>query len=289
MIQFSKEGAKMLQELIKAFTGPLTTTGYSLPASNGIQGVPAGQTFKNFFSTFAASFNRNPSAMFPQPNGSSAGNPTPAADYYKNIQAQFVGQAPGQFLSQSTARTRSHSSRGRAFSPGGLVPGAVIINAAADQYSGGQLQPPLPFQQASSPIQALVGIGGGASGLQGFAGQNGGSAPGGFPNSLPQFSQGTFPQGPVNQGGGIGGIMSSFIMPVISFLGTLVSLFKMKKFLGIAKPVKVNTDNLAYNQFQGYLNDKADEEGSFDDYDHYLRKESAVVDDGSGIDNLQQL
>lgn len=282
----------MLKEILSALTGSMSTTGFSLPASNGFQGIPASQTFKNFFSNFTSSFTNGPGTAFPQGASSYTGAPTPAIDYYKNIQSQFMGQAPGQFISHNAGNIRNQRAKGRAFSPGALVPGAVIINSAANDFPyGGQMQPPLPQGQGSLPMQALLGIGAGASGLQGFAGQNSIPTPGNFPNGAPQFQpQGMYQQtGFLPQGGGIGGIISTLIFPIINLFGVLKSLFQMKNFLGVAKPLKVDTNNLSYKQYQDYLNYvQTNEEGSFDDYDHYIRKETNLVSGEPQVAGLQE-
>lgn len=277
----------MLKEILNAFAGSIATTSYSIPSSHGIQNVSGKQTFKNFFSTFTNSLGASTNPMFPPVSGGAAVADTPAANAYRNVQAQFTGQVPGQFISHNAGNVRNK--KGRALPPGLLVPGAVIINTGTNQFIPQQQQ----FQGSPSPIQALVNVGA-PQGLQGSAIQNGSTQQGGFPLFAPngngpvqpQFQQ-SYAQGGIG-GTAIGSLLSTVIMPIISLFGVIKSLFQVRRFLGSASPARVNPENLSYNQYQGYLDDvEASEEGSFDDYSHYLQREESILNDGSDVSKLE--
>lgn len=299
----------MLPEILKAISGVISTSSFSNPAGHGINGVPAQATFKNMFNSLMSSLNGMPqSAVTAMPSGF-GGMPNQAIGTYKNAMGQPIGQipmqlpgmqgqfpngipaqSPLQFFANNFSHVANNKKQGRALPPGPMNSGSVVVNSGNNQFMA---QMPTQLGAPSSALQALIGVGGGGSApLQGFAGQAGqaGSPQGSFGNGSASPFPGQFlpGQGPA-QATKLGGILSVFVMPLIGLFGAVKTLFQLRRTVGSMQPLRVHKDNLQYEQYNGYLDEVAQEEGSFDDYNHYIRKESDLVDDGPNYAQLQSI
>ena len=261
MAALNNQNIGALQKIIGLISGPLASTAYSLPNSAGIYGVPGGLTFQNFLSNLSSSMNARPESLFPSigPQGING----QAAYAYKNPQRQSLGGLlpQAQFFANSFNNPVSKNKKAKIIPPGLLTQGSAVI--------GSEIQ-----QAPISPLQALVG--------QGSPPQYGqaGFSQGGAPQPLQSYSQ--FPQGGFfgQNSRGIGGLLSTFIFPVISLFGALRSLFGLRGFMSQLRPAKVNSNNLQYEQYHEYLNDlETNQEGSFDDYDEYSHHGNLVEND----------
>ena len=244
-----------MNELLNSLTGSLQTTSYSYPASNGINTVSPKATFKNFFSNLVSSF----SGGSISPNGM----PNP---YQGGFPQAGIGTAPA-FNSEILNPHR----KTKALSPGSFLNSATLN------------------QQANSRNQAI-----GFPPLQGFAGQSGFANPGftnpGFPTQG-GFPQGTLPSqvsplGGFPQTNARGGILPMLIMPIVGLFTLIGSIFKIKKMAQGFKPVEVNK-NIAYDQYNNYLDEVYKNQGSFDPMPEF-DLESVNPVDNVNFQNLQQ-
>lgn len=243
----------MLKELLSAITNSASTTAYVLPSSNGISGVPASATFKNFFNSLLSSFSGgSPVGGFGrQAQGYNSGIPMQSIQAYRNLQSGFPPQ---------------HHGRAQA-----LAPGAVVINS----LTSGGLQPPMPIvnQGFYPPIQALAGGSGiGMNPLQGFAGGGpipggvqGGQVPGGF--NTPFGQPGSIPMMPYGYGqqGGFGKLQL-LLLPIIGIFTLIKSLFNVRGFMNSMRPIQIDKNNLSLLHTQNSYDEYEREDGSFDEY-----------------------
>lgn len=134
----------------------------------------------------------------------------------------------------------------KALSPGSFINSATLNQQASNQITRNQaaVLPP----------------------LQGFAGQAGFinpafPAPGGSPQG-PLQSQ-FAPLGGFPQTNAPGGILPMLIMPIVGLFTLIGSLFKIKGLINGFKPVEINK-NVAYDQYNKYLDELYASQGSFD-------------------------
>ena len=262
MVALNSQNIGALQKVISLISGPLASTAYSLPSNAGAYGVPGGLTFQNFLGNLSSSMNTRPESLFP-PIGPQGTNGQ-AAYAYKNSQGQssLGGLLPqAQFFANSFNNPVSKNKKAKIIPPGLLTQGSAVI--------GSEIQ-----QAPISPLQALIGQG--SPPQYGQAGFSQGGAPQPL-QSYSQFSQaGFFGQ----KSGGIGGLLSTFLLPVIGLFGALKSLFGLRGFIGQLRPAKVDSNNLQYAQYHEYLSDiETNQEGSFDDYDEYSHHGNLVEND----------
>ena len=269
-----------LQKLTQAISGPLSTTAFALPSSYGINGVPAGLTFQNMLGSLSSSLSAKPEFLFPGNPNTQAFAPNQTFGGYRNIQSQSFGGIPfPQGLIPGSMPSRK--SKAKAFPPGPLMPGSELI--------GSDFSPVQSFQQGQiSPLQVLLGSqlqGQGLIGSPQFgqAGSSQGSFAGASP-SYAQFPQATYPQ---TQSSGIGGLLGTLIFPVLTLFGAVKSLFSLRGILGGLQPAKVNPNNFQYAQYNAYTDNlQENEEGSFDDYEHYTRREGDLVEDSLALSKI---
>ena len=219
----------MLQNFLNTLSGAATSAGYSNPAANGIQGVPLSATFGKVFNGLLSSFTGGSGIGGIQQQGFGGINPG-AIQAYNNAQAQPTTTFKNQALS----------------------PGAVLVNSPNVAVN----------KQGASSGAAALGLLGGLSPLQGFAGQsniNGQTNPlqGNFGN--PQFpAQGPFqffqPQQPQQQG--IFGGLQTLLGPIVGLFTFVKSFFEMRKIRSSLNPIQVNKSNIGYNKYQDYISEE---------------------------------
>ncbi|GEM_PF-5394023 len=254
----------MFNQLLNALTGNATSATYTLPAGNGISGIPIGSTFRNFFQSVINSISPLPTpgalgASFG--NGGIGGNGinqnggagiggigsigmpglSPGAlQTYRNTQNQFMGY-PQQFYGQNINK----HPKAQAFAPG-----AVLTNGFP-----GAIAPQFNQTIAANPLQGFAGQGGSINGFP----QGGSFAPipYGIPGQLPSgtgFTQSGF------------GKLQLFLGPLIGIFTIFKSMFDLRRTVSTFQPVKVNKEDFnLYGVQRDYL--KAEkQEGSFEEY-----------------------
>ena len=256
----------MFNQLLNAITGSATSSTYSLPAGNGIKGIPLASTFKNFFNSVINSITPmpTPGALGANFGGGGIGgsmNPmgglgigsqgiglgTPglsmgALQAYQNSQTQFA-RNPQQFFG---GQVNKHP-RAQAFSPG-----AVLTNG----FSGTAI-PPQFNQAAFNPLQGFAGQGGVINGFP--QGQSNGFAP------VPYGMPGQFPGGAGFTQGGFGKLQL-FLGPLIGIFTIFKSIFDIKRTVSSLQPVKVNrNDTNLYGIQEEYIAANK-QDGSFEEY-----------------------
>ena len=260
----------MFNQLLNAITGSGTSSVYSLPAGNGIQGIPLGSTFKNYFNSVINSITPipTPGALGASFGGGGIGQGIQgqgqvgigglgsqgiglggpglsigALQTYQNSQAQFAGN-PQQFFG---GRVNKHP-KAQAFAPG-----AVLTNG----FSGTAVPP--QFNQAPfNPLQGFTGQGGVIN--NGFPpGQGSNFAP------VPYGAQGQFPGGAGFTQGGFGKLQL-FLGPLIGIFTIFKSMFDMKRTISSFQPVKVNKDDLNLYGIQKEYIAANKQDGSFEEY-----------------------
>lgn len=212
--------------LLNMITGQATSTISTLPVGSSVKVGPQAVFGKVFNNLFNA-FTNNPGAGF----GAN--------------QSQLIGAAGVNPLALQ-AYNNAQSGIG-AFPQQNLQAQALIGGTNT-------VQPPSPIQNLLASNLAATNP------LQGAAGTTGFSANG---QSLPQGPIGFSGFGLPNGGGGK---LQMLIYPVLGLVSMFKSLFGLRKMMGGLQPVKVNKENLAYNQINKNIEAFEHEEGSFDEY-----------------------
>ncbi len=233
----------MLQQLLQAISGPISNIAYTYPTGNAAGGptvTPQGMFNKLLNVLSSGSYNSNPANFLGNYTNMQGQNFAPAAQaYVKSLNNYGNG-----------VNINSNKASGReAFSPGAVISDLQM--------------PPIPQTTSSSysPFSQLAGI----NPLQGFAGQAGtnGAAPGAFgTNSFTQ--QGMFPgvNGFTQPTGGFGKL-STLLMPFISLIGLVKSLFGLRGIASSEQPMNVDRNSLDYTVSLGNYQQSQNTDGSF--------------------------
>ena len=261
----------MFNELLNAIRGSATSSAYSLPAGNGIKGIPMGSTLKNFFTSVINS-------ITPIPTPGSLGTPfggggigrggnnggfgnqlggagigqgiggigapglSPGAlQAYRNTQNQFIGN-PQQYYGQ---KINKHP-KAQAFAPG-----AVVTNGFP-----GAIAPQFNQAIAANPLQGFAGQGGNINGFP--------QGQGGF-TSVPYGMPGQFPGGAGFTQGGFGKLQV-FLGPLIGIFTIFKSMFDLRRTVSTFQPVRVNKEDFNLYGIQRDYVKAEKQEGSFEEY-----------------------
>ena len=248
----------MLKEFLQSISGPVSNIAFTYPSSNGFGGPTV-----------------TPQGMFTKlmnvlSSGSYGGASSNSLSAYTNIQGQNLNPAAVQaYINSLNGYAAGTGSKKReAFSPGSVVNSLQLPpmpQAIPTSYSQtGQLV------AAINPLQGFAnsqtGITNGAlSGTVGALGTVGGlMQPGQMIPGLNGFS-------PMGFGSSSGfGKWSMFLMPLISLVGLVKSLFSLRGGIGSMKPTPTDRDTLAYqSSLTKYAVEDRTEGNNFDDSDNY--------------------
>lgn len=238
----------MLRNLLNGFTGPATTSNYSVPSTYypgnyGGGGIPQGISFSGILGSLI-------------PFGGLGGG---IQQFGGGIPGSIGGVPQGRGILPQAINTFNNA-RGqgkRAFAPG-----AILVNSN-QALAQGQI-PPQPLGIAQNQFAAL-------NPLQGFAGQTG------IQNINPQFIQpNQFAYAPNSFQGG--GILQILLIPVMGLFGAIKSLFGLRRTLANQEPIRIDREDLGYFSYQDYVNE-AYEPGQFDEPDLYEGKGFAESND----------
>ena len=256
----------MLQEFLNALSRSVSTTPF-VNSYGGGSNIPPKAAFGKMFNTLLGAFTGNPANI----NNPMGGYNTQAQGYGQTVQAYTNSIAGGQGFFNGV-----QTSRREAFSPGAVintleVPPQQMIPNSYSQV--GQLTAAINPLQGFANSQAGVTTGAIPGAVTGTFGGNGFAQPG-------QYMPG--PNGFMPANTGIFGKWSTLLMPLISLVGLVKSLFGLRGLAGSLQPVQIDKDALDYRvSLQNY--DKAQHtDGSFDD-DYW--GESGEGDSGSGFES----
>ena len=268
----------MLQEFLSALGGPAAISSYTNPASNGIKGVPAASTFKNFFNNLLSSFtpiSSNNLQGFSQGQGQGQGYPRAPMQGIQNY-----GNNP--FFANQVIQNQAIKKKAVAIGPGSVLLDSQMLGSQVSYPSYGQGYGQGQIPQGAYPQLAQLAGGGPLPGglpIQGFTNQNGafnGQAQGGF--NTPFGAQGGFypnsPYGSQGQGQGAFGKLQLLLMPVIGIFSLVKSLFGFRNLMGSLKPVQVDKQSLDIFEQQKVYDDYEKQEGSFDEFEPEIKNEN---------------
>ena len=248
----------MLKEFLQSISGPVSNIAFTYPSSNGFGGPTV-----------------TPQGMFTKlmnvlSNGSYGGANSNSLSAYTNIQGQNLNPAAVQAYMNSLNgyAAGTDSKKREAFSPGSVVNNLQLPpmpQQVIDPY--GQLAGiSNPLQSSVTTTGAIPGVLPGAVGALGTVG--GLMQPGQMIPGLNGFS-------PMGFGSSSGfGKWSMFLMPLISLVGLVKSLFSVRGGINSMKPAPIDRETLAY---QSSLKDYAKEEhteGNFDEDAYWGEGES---------------
>ena len=255
----------MLQELLQAISRPASNIAFTYPSSSGVGGPTVGPqaVFSKLLNMLSGGANGGNFLSSYTAMQAQQQNMNPAAQAYLNSLQGTNGVTNGTSNNQREA-----------FAPGSVVSSSQTMPALQTAYNPSQA---IFASQVMNPLQGFAGQAGVAGSIPGGIGTTG--LPGSLPGSLGGGLPGSYGYSPTGYGSTGFGKLSMFIMPLVSLVGLVKSLFGLRGATGSEQAVRIDKNKLDYvASLENYRKEQSTD-GSFDE-DAYWG-EGASSDEGN--------